>query len=99
MDVEHPPKLPKGKKTTKNEKGFEKLFATKLKLLLITFGFFGSKLFFTYIPVSVMARSYFIDLYNWLDSYSHFCEELEPELEPNFGQNKKKENRDYKTRG
>jgi hypothetical protein len=46
-----------------------------------------------------MARSYFIDLYNWLDSYSHFCEELELELEPNFGQNKKKENKDYKTRG
>jgi hypothetical protein len=50
MDVEHPPKLPKGKKTTKNEKGFEKLFATKLKLLLITFGFLGQNCF---LPTSL----------------------------------------------
>ncbi len=57
MDIKHPPKLPKGKKnykklkkTTKNEKGLKKLFATKLKLLVITLGFLGQNFF---LPTSL----------------------------------------------
>jgi len=34
------------KKTTKNGKGLEKLFAIKLKLLVITLGFFGQIFFY-----------------------------------------------------
>ncbi len=36
-----PPSYQKVKKTTKNEKGLEKLFAATLKSLVITLGFLG----------------------------------------------------------
>jgi hypothetical protein len=71
MDVEHPPKLPKikklpktkkhklwkGKRVTKSEKKKQKLFATSIKLLVITFGFL-IKTTYCLHPCEWMVRSY-----------------------------------------
>jgi len=43
-------KITNNKKTTKNEKGLEKLLATTLKLLVITLGFLGQNCL---LPISM----------------------------------------------